>query len=133
MLRLLVASLLFALTACATAQPSNLPHRDPSLSWDQANLKLNGHGCPSAVYVAPNGDLVQCQLIEEARPAVAGDKVKFFKTTDEAAIYIVGKIYEKSHAYEYGGQILKSPQGFVVSLPTTQRHGTDVNFDDDPE
>lgn len=32
----------------------------PSQSWDQENLKRNDHGCPTAVYVAPNGDLHQC-------------------------------------------------------------------------
>ncbi len=30
-------------------------------SWDQENLKRNDRGCPSSVFVAPNGaDLVQC-------------------------------------------------------------------------
>jgi hypothetical protein len=102
-------------------------------SWDQENLKRNDRGCPTAIYVAPTGDLVQCQLIEDARPAVDGDKVQFFKTQDEAAIYVVGKIYEKSHYYEYGGVILKAPLGYAVSLPTTQHHGMDVSFDEDPE
>lgn len=29
-------------------------------SWDQENLKRNDHGCPTAVFIAPNGDLQQC-------------------------------------------------------------------------
>lgn len=61
------------------------------------------------------------------------DEVKVFATMDEAAIYVSGKIYEKNHYYEYGGVIVKGPKGFMISLPTTQRHGTDVSFDDDPE
>lgn len=34
--------------------------QQPSQSWDQANLKKNDHGCPTAIYVAPNGNLEQC-------------------------------------------------------------------------
>jgi hypothetical protein len=29
-------------------------------SWDQENLKRYDVGCPTAVYVAPGGDLEQC-------------------------------------------------------------------------
>jgi hypothetical protein len=29
-------------------------------SWDQENLKRNDHGCPTAIYVAPSGELKQC-------------------------------------------------------------------------
>jgi hypothetical protein len=29
-------------------------------SWDQANLKRNDRGCPTAIFVAPGGDLEQC-------------------------------------------------------------------------
>lgn len=104
-----------------------------SQSWDQENLKKNDKGCPTAIFVAPNGNLTQCQLIDDARPATPGDKVQYFKTQDAAAIYVVGKIYEKSHYYEYGGVILKAPQGYAVSLPQTQHHGMDVNFSEDPE
>ena len=124
-----------ALFGCATDQSHKLPHRDPSASWDQANLKLNDHGCPSAIFVAPNGDLVECQLFEDKapQPAVAEDEVKVFATMDAAAIYVVGKIYARNHYYEYGGVIVKSPKGYAISLPTTQRHGTDVSFEEDPE
>jgi hypothetical protein len=107
--------------------------RSAGQSWDQANLKRNDHGCPTAVFVAPNGELVECQLTEDPQPAVKDDSVQYFKTSDEAAIYVVGKIYDKSRAYEYGGVILKAPKGYVVSVPSTQRHGTDVSFDEDPE
>lgn len=29
-------------------------------SWDQENLKKNDRGCPTAIFAAPDGDLVQC-------------------------------------------------------------------------
>lgn len=38
----------------------DLPPLIPSQSWDQENLKRNDHGCPTAIYVAPNGNLEQC-------------------------------------------------------------------------
>lgn len=120
------------LFGCATVHANNLPHRDPALSWDQANLKLNDHGCPSAIFVAPNGELVQCQMFEE-KSKDPKDDVKFFKTPDEAALYVVTKIYERSHYYEYGGVIVKAPEGYALSLPTTQHHGMDVSFEEDPE
>ena len=102
------------------------------LNWAQDNLKRNDHGCPTAIYVAPGGHLLQCET-DEAEPAVKGDTVKYFKTPDAAALYVVGKIYGRSHHYEYGGVILKSPKGYLISRPQTQRHGTDVEFDEDPE
>ena len=61
------------------------------------------------------------------------DDTTYFATMDQAAIYVVTKIYEHSHYYEYGGVIVKSPKGYAVSLPTTQHHGMDVSFDEDPE
>jgi hypothetical protein len=33
----------------------------PSQSWDQANLKRHDVGCPSAVFIAPGGNLEQCE------------------------------------------------------------------------
>ena len=66
-------------------------------------------------------------------PAPLKDEVKVFATMDEAAIYVVGKIYEKSHYYEYGGVIVKGPKGYAISIPTTQHHGMDVSFEEDPE
>jgi hypothetical protein len=110
-----------------------LPHRDKAESFDQENLKKSDQGCPTAIYVAPLGQLTQCQLIDDAHPAVPGDKVRVFATQDEAAIYVLSKVYEKSHYYEYGGEILKGPLGYYVALPTTQHHGMDVSFDQDPE
>jgi hypothetical protein len=59
--------------------------------------------------------------------------VTYFKTADEAAIAILTRIYNRSHYYEYGGVILRSPKGYAVGTPTTQHHGMDVEYDEDPE
>lgn len=37
-----------------------LPHRPAGESWDQENLKKNDRGCPTAIFVAPGGTLVEC-------------------------------------------------------------------------
>lgn len=77
---------------------------------------------------------VQPQSVPAVKAAEPSDnKVKLFRTDVEAALYIVSKIYERSHYYEYGGVILKTPKGYAISLPNTQRHGTDVEFSEDPE
>jgi hypothetical protein len=52
---------------------------------------------------------------------------------DAAALYVVTQIYARSHYYEYGGIIARSPKGFVISAPSTQHHGMDVSFEEDPE
>jgi hypothetical protein len=122
-----------ALFGCAADQSHNLPHRDPSASWDQSNLKLHDNGCPTAIYIAPGGELKQCQYNEASAAAVKDDGPMYFKTVDEAAIYVVTKIYERSHYYEFGGVIVKSPKGYAISIPTTQHHGMDVSFEEDPE
>lgn len=105
----------------------------PAQSWDQENLKRNDSGCPTAVFIAPGGNLVQCEAVDDRATEPADDPVKLFSTADAAALYVVGRIYERSHYYEYGGVIVKAPQGYEISLPTTQRHGMDVEFDTDPE
>lgn len=30
-------------------------------SWDQENLKLHDHGCPTSIFIAPGGVLEQCR------------------------------------------------------------------------
>jgi hypothetical protein len=129
MKRFIVAAAALLLAACVTV--TTLPHRDPAASWDQANLKINDHGCPSAIFVAPGGNLVQCETPDKSD--TPQDDVKFFPTTNAAALYIVGKIYEHSHYFEYGGVIVKSSKGYALSAPKTQRHGMDVAFNEDPE
>ena len=32
-----------------------------SASWDQENLKRFDSGCPNAIYIAPGGNLVECE------------------------------------------------------------------------
>ena len=61
------------------------------------------------------------------------NEVKVFPTMDAAAVYVLGTIYAYSHYYEFGGVIVKGPKGFMVSRPSTQHHGMDVSFDEDPE
>jgi hypothetical protein len=129
----LIYGLLVTVNGCTQVeQAHNLPHRDPAQSWDQGHLKQNDHGCPTAIFIAPDGELRQCQLSQKPQTAPQ-DQVKYFDTMDEAAIYVLGKIYEKSHSYEFGGVILKTPKGYAISMPTTQHHGLDVSFDEDPE
>lgn len=129
MKRFFAAALAALLCACSTA-----PARTSAQSWDQANLKRNDHGCPTSVFVAPGGELVQCELADDnVATESKDDPVKIFPSADAAALYVVGKIYERSHYYEYGGVIVKSPKGYEISLPTTQHHGMDVEFDTDPE
>jgi hypothetical protein len=38
--------------------PAAKPAREQS--WDQENLKRHDSGCPTAIFVAPHGELVQC-------------------------------------------------------------------------
>jgi hypothetical protein len=124
-MKILAAALAALLCACST-----LPHRPTSQSFDQANLKRSDHGCPTAVFVAPHGDLVPCQ---QQPPAAPKDDTKYFPSANAAAIYAVTKIYERSHYYEYGGVIGKAPKGYVIGSPVTQHHGMDVSFSEDPE
>lgn len=61
MKRLLIA-LVFVLTGC-TASPDTTHVRvlvRNDQSWDQENLKKNDRGCPTAIFIAPNGNLKQC-------------------------------------------------------------------------
>jgi hypothetical protein len=108
---------------------------DPAQSWDQANLKAHDKGCPTAIFVAPGGNLTQCQALDDqaATPTASSDEVRFFPTITAAALYVVGKIYEHSHYYEFGGVIVKATKGYAISLPHTQHHGMDVNIDEDPD
>lgn len=112
----------------------NLPAAPvPAQSWDQQNLKRHDSGCPTAIFVAPRGELVQCEMVSAEMPAPVKDTVKVFPTVTSAALYVVGKIYAQNRYYEYGGVILKSGAGYIFSSPVTQRHGTNVEFNEDPE
>jgi len=50
---------LSGISGCAYLPPF-LDHIDPAQSWDQENLKRKDSGCPTAVFIAPGGDLKQC-------------------------------------------------------------------------
>lgn len=129
-LSLFAATLLVSALA-AKQDPTPLPHRATWESYDQEHLKKNDSGCPTSVFVAPGGNLVQCEAEIEEQPEL--NVVKYFQTADAAALYVVGKIYERSHYYEYGGVILKTSLGYAISAPATQHHGMDVEFNEDPE
>ncbi len=131
MKKFLVAAFAALLCACSTALITHPAHL-PSQSWDQENLKRNDHGCPTAIFVAPDGHLTQCEMANDT-PATSSDGLKYFPTTDAAALYVVGVVYDRSHYYEYGGLILKAPKGYIAVSPSTQHHGMDVHFDEDPE
>jgi len=59
----ILLALTLALTACQTTAPPT-HHADgfymKNQSWDQENLKRNDYGCPSSIFVAPDGNLIQC-------------------------------------------------------------------------
>ena len=50
----------FVLGLCVLSSIGCAARPTPEQSWDQANLKRNDKGCPTAIYVAPNGELQQC-------------------------------------------------------------------------
>lgn len=41
-------------------QPPTDAGAGPGQSWDQENLKRDDAGCPTAIYVAPGGELEEC-------------------------------------------------------------------------
>jgi hypothetical protein len=55
----LVFFVTFLLAGDAIYEHHKVEH-NPAQSWDQSNLKAHDSGCPTAVFVAPNGDLEQC-------------------------------------------------------------------------
>lgn len=98
-------------------------------SWDQENLKRSDHGCPSAVYTAPDGNLVQCQqeFTIKIAPKLAPPE---FATIELAALAGFNAIAEEptSTYYEWGGLIMKMPNGMFAALgPNTDYAGDHVN------
>lgn len=117
-----------------------------SMSWDQENLKRNDSGCPTAIYVAPAGILVQCQTA--APQAVPPEITKFlaligvvpdttvytkYDTAEEAATVALRNIADKfGGIYEYGGVIGKTKDGkFEISEPNTSYAGDHVRINGD--
>jgi hypothetical protein len=59
----ILLALTLALVACNAAPPVRHPDgffMQKNQSWDQENLKRNDYGCPSSIFVAPDGNLIQC-------------------------------------------------------------------------
>lgn len=125
---------------------AGLMYRPPALvpsdlqSWDQANLKRNDHGCPTAVFVAPNGDLVQCQTkldgttpvtdpnilaqIEKYRPHSSSEWHRF-KTLDAAGLYAADRLEKCSHYYECSTLIVVDPEGKFAVGPAHTDYASD--------
>ena len=57
-----------------------------------------------------------------------------FATADAAATWALTAVYDISPYYEYGGMIVRTPAGkFIAVRPHTDREGTSVSMDYDPE
>ncbi len=106
----------------------------PSQSWDQANLKRNDIGCPTAVFVAPGGELVQCQLANAPADIPAHSIMPGYVTIDEAATAGLTAIMQKPGAiwYEGGGNIIRAGNGYVPLAPNTSFAAQHVHIDDAP-
>lgn len=145
---------IFSIGGCASTGHS-LPnsaestgHSLPGQSWDQANLKRSDHGCPTAIYIAPAGELEQCEraevtapmtinvggldiTIEQVHPIVAPPK---YDTLEQAAIAGLKAIAAKPTAlyYEWGGHIVKTKDGkFSALASNTTYEGDHVEIDGD--
>jgi hypothetical protein len=149
--------IIFSLYGCA-AQPTHLV----SQSWDQQNLKNHDVGCPTAVYIAPKGELIECQqpIVTTgqagtttfypggADPTVAlasvGGEVAptahGFKTAEDAATAALKSIAAKptSFYYEWGGYLARDTKSgeYFYHNANTSMHGDHVQIeepDDLPE
>jgi hypothetical protein len=49
-------ALVITLFGCRTSGPSHIS----SESWSQDNLKRNDTGCPTAIYIVQDGELILC-------------------------------------------------------------------------
>lgn len=125
----LIIGLLCSISGCASK-------RYPAQSWDQDNLKRYDRGCPTAIFVAPHGDLVQCQMpglyVYEKPPL---SLPPFYDTIEQAAIAGFKIVADKPTGsfYEWGGQIIKSPGGKYAALPAnTSYEGDSVAIKNSP-
>lgn len=55
-----VSAVLVSLLCACTHQVSDSSDMASAQSWDQENLKRYDVGCPTAVFIAPDGNLEQC-------------------------------------------------------------------------
>lgn len=123
LLAVLIVVLLCSISGCASK-------RLPSQSWDQENLKRYDRGCPTAIFIAPHGELVQCQQqfqvfkINQSPPPL-------FDTIEQAATAGLKAIAIKPTApfYEWGGKIVQTPGGKFAALPAnTSFEGSAVSI-----
>lgn len=129
-MKLVTIAVAVALAGCAT-------HHDPRQSWDQANLKRNDKGCPTAIYIAPEGNLVQCQMTRQVvpEPAVPAPEPSptLFNSMEEAAVHAEQLSYNATSAYELGGVITEVNGKFAIGLPRTDFSGDSLSqIDMDP-
>lgn len=108
------------LAACAGHQPGE--------SWDQANLKAHDSGCPTAIYVAPGGNLVQCEEKKhwghDEHIHTTWDLAKQVYSSIEsaslAALRESAGLVDPKNPWEYGGVVLELPGHlFVATVPET--------------
>lgn len=138
----LLCCLTLGLFGCAVARDARhgTVERAPAQpweSWDQANLKMRDHGCPTAIFVTPGGNLVQCQDVvgvTQQGPAAFGKPAPAtFDTRDKAAMIALQIAYSISPYYEHGGVLIQRPDGkFVIGVPDTEYAGDHVETDVDP-
>jgi hypothetical protein len=121
-------AVLCTLFGCAT-------HHPKSMSWDQENLKRNDKGCPTAIYIAPGGNLEQCQHAITLKLIGVPEPVTYTKydTVEAAAIAGLKEIADlHGGVYEWGGMIGKTSDGkFVHSSPNTNYEGDHVRIEND--
>ena len=132
-IRFVPVLVLTALGGCAT--PTELHHRPASESWDQANLKRNDIGCPTAIFIAPGGNLVECDHKRQLTdPFLLGNVPQpevftKYNTKEDAAIASLKQIAQRNNStyYEWGGVIGMLEEGkYIASVPTTDFSGDSV-------
>ena len=104
---------------------------NPAYSWSQDNLKRNDLArCPSAIFVAPGGNLIQCQLSFLGLNVPEPIHYPKFDTPEEAAIAALRQVAEKrGGTYEWGGRIGRAPDGkYTYSRPHTDYEGDHVSI-----
>lgn len=125
----LLVALAIILLLPAFAKPR---HHASWESYDQENLKRHDIGCPTAVYVAPKGELVQCQTLVDRFQVKPESAPAEFDNPILAAIAGFKLIAAKPTAlyYEWGGEIALMPNGkFAALAPNTSFSGDHVHID----
>lgn len=120
-----VAALFAAFVLCSCSAP--LAQHEKWESYDQENLKRYDIGCPTAVFIAPNGELRQCQFRFYRFQADPSSAPPEFDTAEAAAIAGFKVIAAKPNAlfYEWGGQIAQFADGKFSALPANTSYSGD--------